>query len=79
MGLFSRKNDDSSPSDPAMTELGREYAIAKRHGDRKTANRLTRQIGGNGSTDEERAAFWKGADAYDEIPPAHSKRRNPRR
>ncbi|MGW7572474.1 hypothetical protein [Streptomyces sp. NPDC054765] len=78
MGMFSRKTSDSS-DDRAMTELGREYAIAKRHGDRKTANRLTRQIGGNGSTDEERVAFWKGADAYDEIPPAYSKRRNHRR
>ncbi|MGW1835851.1 hypothetical protein [Streptomyces sp. NPDC002067] len=78
MGLFSRKTNNDSSDDPAMIELGREYAIAKRHGDRKTANRITREIGGNGRSDEERSAFWKGADAYDEIPPGYSKRRNRR-
>ncbi|TJZ41441.1 hypothetical protein FCH28_37025 [Streptomyces piniterrae] len=79
MGFFSRKQESTESADPTMTELGREYAIAKRHGDRKTANRLTREVGGNGRTDEERAAFWKGADDYDAIPPAHSKRHNRRR
>ncbi|MFF4288302.1 hypothetical protein ACFY0R_23855 [Streptomyces sp. NPDC001633] len=80
MGLFNRnRSTNSAPADPAMTEKGREYAIAKRHGDRKTANRLVREIGGNSRTNEERAAFWKGADDYDAIPPAYSKPRRSRR
>ncbi|WP_274914532.1 hypothetical protein [Streptomyces sp. WZ-12] len=78
MGLFNRKSNDSAPADPAMTEKGREYAIAKRHGDRKTANRLIREIGDGSSTSEERTAFWQGADSYDNLPPAYSKRRNRR-
>ncbi|GGX00587.1 hypothetical protein [Streptomyces noursei] len=78
MGLFNRKQNDSTPADPAMTEKGREYAIAKRHGDRKTANRLIREIGSDSSTENERTAFWQGADNYDNIPPAYSKRRNRR-
>ncbi|MFJ9854300.1 hypothetical protein [Streptomyces sp. NPDC101150] len=28
MSLFNRKGTDSTPADPAMTEKGREYAIA---------------------------------------------------
>ncbi|WP_043264727.1 hypothetical protein [Streptomyces sp. CT34] len=79
MGLFNRKQStDSTSADPGMTEKGRDYAIAKRHGDRKTANRLVREIGNGSHTDDERAAFWQGADAYDAIPPAYSKRRNRR-
>lgn len=78
MGLFNRKNNDSA-ADPAMTELGREYAIAKRHGDRKTTKRLMHHIGDDARTSDERIAFWKGADDYDDIPPAYSKRRNRRR
>ncbi|MEU9500351.1 hypothetical protein [Streptomyces sp. NPDC048196] len=80
MGLFNRKqNTDTTPADPAMTEKGREYAIAKRHGDRKTANRLMRQIGSDTHTADEQAAFWKGAHEYDAIPPAYSKPRRTRR
>ncbi|GAA2694425.1 hypothetical protein [Streptomyces lunalinharesii] len=78
MGLFNRKSNDTTPADPAMTEKGRQYAIAKRHGDRKTANRLVREIGGGSSTNEQQAAFWQGADDYDNVPPAYSKRRNRR-
>lgn len=77
MGLFSRKTNDSS-DDPAMTELGREYAIAKRHGDRKTARRIDRQISKD-TSDADRAAFENGKDAYDAIPPAYSKPRRTRR
>ncbi|QHC20596.1 hypothetical protein [Streptomyces sp. GS7] len=80
MGLFNRKQStDSTPADPGMSEKGRDYAIAKRHGDRKTANRLVREIGGDSHTDEQRAAFWNSADAYDAIPRAYSKPRRSHR
>ncbi|WOX23358.1 hypothetical protein [Streptomyces solicathayae] len=78
MGLFSRKNNDT-PSNPEMAELGREYAIAKRHGDRKSLGRINRQIGTAGMSDTDRASFESGRDSYDAIPPAYSKRRNRRR
>jgi phosphoribosylamine-glycine ligase len=78
MGLFSRKSS-STPANPEMAELGREYAIAKRHGDRRTVNRITRQIGNGGMSDTDRASFEQGRASYDAIPPAYSKRRNRRR
>ncbi|MFH9226606.1 hypothetical protein [Streptomyces lydicus] len=80
MGLFNRKQSEKTTSaDPAMTELGREYGIAKRHGDRKTVNRINRQLGNGNLSDADQAAFRQGKDAYDAIPPAYSKRRNRRR
>ncbi|WP_030857238.1 hypothetical protein [Streptomyces sp. NRRL S-37] len=78
MGFFSRKSNDT-PANPEMTELGREYAIARRHGDRKTVRRITRQIGESGLSGSDRASFEQGRDSYDAIPPAYSKRRNRRR
>ncbi|MFI1290660.1 hypothetical protein ACH4VM_19660 [Streptomyces sp. NPDC020792] len=78
MGLFSRKNNDTS-TNPEMSELGREYAIAKRHGDRKAVNRINRQIGATGMSDTDRASFEQGRQSYDAIPPAYSKRRTRRR
>jgi hypothetical protein len=78
MGFFSRKSNDT-PANPEMTELGREYAIARRHRDRKTINRITRQIGETGLSESDRASFDRGRNAYDAIPPAYSKRRNRRR
>ncbi|MFC7988993.1 hypothetical protein ACFUV2_06725 [Streptomyces pilosus] len=78
MGLFSRKNNDT-PANPQMAELGREYAIAKRHGDRKTLGRINREIGSSGLSDSDRTAFEQGRQEYDAIPPAYSKRRNRRR
>ncbi|MFG2637547.1 hypothetical protein ACGFX8_27515 [Streptomyces sp. NPDC048362] len=68
MGIVSRKNDDV-PSNPQMAELGREYAIAKRHGDRKALNRITRQVGTSGMSDSDRDSFQKGRESYDSIPP----------
>lgn len=68
MGLFSRKSNDT-PSNPQMAELGREYAIAKRHGDRKTVGRINRQIGESGMSDSDRASFEQGRESYDSIPP----------
>jgi hypothetical protein len=76
-------NSDPEPAaDSADTaklaELGREYAIAKRHGDRKAANRITRELGTDfAGTDA--AAFREARDAYDSIPPAYSKPRRTRR
>ncbi|MER7478645.1 hypothetical protein ABTX60_13455 [Streptomyces sp. NPDC126510] len=78
MGIFSRKNNDT-PSNPEMAELGREYAIAKRHGDRKAMGRINRQIGTSGMSDSDRASFQQGRESYDSIPPAYSRRNNRRR
>jgi hypothetical protein len=78
MSIFRRRSDDT-PANPDMAELGREYAIAKRHGDRKTVNRITRQIGTAGMSDTDRSSFDHGRQTYDAIPPAYSKRRNRRR
>ncbi|MEV7565176.1 hypothetical protein [Streptomyces tanashiensis] len=68
MGLFSRKSNDT-PANPQMAELGREYAIAKRHGDRKAMGRITRQLGTTPVSDSDRTSFQQGRDAYDTIPP----------
>ncbi|RSS70292.1 hypothetical protein [Streptomyces sp. WAC06614] len=77
MGIFRRATSASAPADPAMAELGREYANARRHGDRKTMNKIKRQINGS---DGDLSSFAEGARAYDAIPPAYSKpRRNRRR
>ncbi|MFJ3922665.1 hypothetical protein [Streptomyces sp. NPDC090022] len=60
-----------------MTELGREYANARRHGDRRTMNAIKRQIN---ASDGDLSAFADGVQAYDAIPPGYSKpRRNRRR
>jgi len=71
MGIFSRKNStpDPTPTNPKAAELGREYAIAKRHGDRKTANRILRQIGASDMNEDDRASFQQGRASYDSIPP----------
>ncbi|MFD9032674.1 hypothetical protein ACFVZW_16210 [Streptomyces sp. NPDC059567] len=68
MGFFSRKSE-STPSNPQMAELGRQYAIAKRHGDRKAIGRINRQLGTSGMSDSDRASFDQGRNAYDAIPP----------
>lgn len=78
MGFFSRKSNDT-PANAEMTELGREYAIAQRHGDRKTVKRINRQVGENGLSGNDRTSFDQGRESYDAIPPAYSKRRNRRR
>ncbi|WP_405779884.1 hypothetical protein [Streptomyces sp. NBC_00859] len=78
MGLF-RRTEKSEPANPAMVELGREYAIAKRHGDRKVANRITRQLGKGSVSASDRSAFQQGKEGYDSIPPVNTPRRNRRR
>ncbi|MFF3323486.1 hypothetical protein [Streptomyces sp. NPDC002889] len=79
MGLFNRKSNNSQPANPAMAELGREYAIAQRHRDRKALNRITRELSKNQPTDADRASFEQGRKNYTDIPPAYSTRRNRRR
>ncbi|GGY69697.1 hypothetical protein GCM10010363_58680 [Streptomyces omiyaensis] len=74
MGLFSRKTNDP-PANPQMAELGREYAIAKRHGDRKAMNRINRQLGTSEPSSADRASFQQGRDAYDAIPPIKTRNR----
>ncbi|GGN66834.1 hypothetical protein GCM10011579_038650 [Streptomyces albiflavescens] len=78
MGFFKNKTNDT-PSNPAMAELGREYGIAKRHGDRKAMRRIAREVGANTVTDSDAESFRQGQQAYNSIPPAHSKPRRNRR
>ncbi|MFJ2173957.1 hypothetical protein ACIOHE_13725 [Streptomyces sp. NPDC087851] len=78
MPLFNRnKKEESAPANPEMAELGREYAIAKRHGDRKTTRRITRQIDKASASD--RDSFEHGKTAYDSIPPVPTWRPTRRR
>ncbi|MEU7122900.1 hypothetical protein [Streptomyces zaomyceticus] len=74
MGLFSRKSNDT-PANPQMTELGREYAIAKRHNDRKTMGRINRQLGTSGASESDMNSFEQGRDAYDAIPSIRNRRK----
>ncbi|MEU5804772.1 hypothetical protein ABZ773_30555 [Streptomyces sp. NPDC047804] len=78
MDLFRRKTDATS-TNTAMTELGREFAIARRHGDRKTMRRIGREYSNTAQTDNDAASFQRGQDAYDAIPPIKPARRNRRR
>lgn len=68
MGLFPRKTKEPA-SNPAMTELGREFAIARRHGDRKTMRRIGRQYSDTARTDTDAKSFQQGQQEYDSIPP----------
>ncbi|MYS25282.1 hypothetical protein GTW78_35665 [Streptomyces sp. SID4948] len=77
MGLFSRKSD--APANPAMAELGREFANAKRHGDRKTMRKVARDFDRAAQSDGDAASFQQGQDAYNAIPPAYPIGRNRRR
>ncbi|MEW2123123.1 hypothetical protein AB0891_05290 [Streptomyces sp. NPDC007259] len=78
MGFLSRKSSTTS-TNPAMTELGREFAIARRHGDRKTMRRIGREYDATATTETDAASFQRGQDAYDAIPPIKPARRNRRR
>ncbi|MGW6650820.1 hypothetical protein AMK23_11010 [Streptomyces sp. CB02130] len=78
MGLFSRKSNDT-PSNPAMTELGREFAIARRHGDRKTMRRIGREYDAHATGETDAASFQRGQESYDALPPIKTPRRNRRR
>ncbi|MCX4449331.1 hypothetical protein [Streptomyces sp. NBC_01789] len=78
MGFLSRKSSTTA-TNPAMTELGREFAIARRHGDRKTMRRIGREYDATATTETDAASFQRGQDAYDAIPPIKPARRNRRR
>lgn len=68
MGIFSRKGE-STPSNSEMAELGREFAIARRHGDRKTMRRIGREFSNTANGDSDAASFQSGQESYDSIPP----------
>ncbi|MEU5412681.1 hypothetical protein [Streptomyces clavifer] len=78
MGFFSRRSNDT-PSNPAMTELGREFAIARRHRDRKTMRRIGREYDATATGERDAASFQAGQESYDALPPIKSPRRNRRR
>lgn len=79
MGLFSRKNNDSSPANPAMAELGREFAIAQRHGDRRKVREINRKIRSGDMTETDRNSFDQGHRSYADLPPVPGFKRNRRR
>ncbi|WBO64925.1 hypothetical protein [Streptomyces camelliae] len=69
MGIFSRKNSTPEPArNEEMVELGREYAIARRHRDTKAMNRIMRQVG-NDKDVTDLSDFRAGQESYDSIPP----------
>ncbi|MET9825110.1 hypothetical protein ABZ038_26500 [Streptomyces sp. NPDC006349] len=78
MGFFSRKSNDA-PANPEMAELGREFAIARRHGDRKTMRRIGREFTDSAHNDADAASFQQGQQAYDALPAINPPRRNRRR
>ncbi|KMS89663.1 hypothetical protein ACWC4C_43175 [Streptomyces olivaceoviridis] len=69
MGIFSRKNNAPEPArNEEMVELGREYAIARRHRDTRAMNRIMRQIGTDKDVTD-LSDFRAGQESYDSIPP----------
>jgi hypothetical protein len=68
MGLFSRKTNDEPARNEQMVELGRDYAIARRHRDTKAMNRIMRQIGTDKDVTD-LSDFRAGQESYDSIPP----------
>jgi hypothetical protein len=72
MGIF-RKKPEPTP-DPQMVELGREYAIARRHRDRKAMNKIMREVVTDNDVTDLRD-FRAGQNSYDSIPPIPRGRR----
>ncbi|SFY53461.1 hypothetical protein [Streptomyces sp. F-1] len=68
MGLFSRKSTPEPARNEEMVELGREYAIARRHRDTRAMNRIMRQVG-NDKDVTDLSDFRAGQESYDSIPP----------
>ncbi|MFD7884882.1 hypothetical protein ACFV3N_20880 [Streptomyces bauhiniae] len=69
MGIFSRKNSNPEPArNERMTELGRDYAIARRHRDTRAMNRIMREIGTDTAVTD-LSDFRSGQESYDSIPP----------
>lgn len=81
MGLFSRKakTEETPVVNREVADLGRDYAIAKRHGDRRTQTRILKQMEKGGIADADWTSFKNGQSAYDDIPPAYTKPRRSRR
>ncbi|MFJ5778555.1 hypothetical protein [Streptomyces sp. NPDC093094] len=68
MGIFRRKSDPEPARNEQMVELGRDYAIARRHRDTKAMNRIMRQIGTDKDVTD-LSDFREGQESYDSIPP----------
>ncbi|MFE9474145.1 hypothetical protein ACFYOR_24370 [Streptomyces griseofuscus] len=68
MGLISRKSNPKPARNEEMVELGREYAIARRHRDTKAMNRIMRQVG-NDKDVTDLSDFRSGQESYDSLPP----------
>ncbi|MFF5402353.1 hypothetical protein ACFY8K_10710 [Streptomyces misionensis] len=68
MGIFSRKSTPEPARDEEMVELGREYAIARRHRDTRAMNRIMRQVG-NDKEVKDLSDFRADQESYDSIPP----------
>lgn len=80
MGLFNRKKNEPPAADPKLSELGRDYAIARRHRDRRAMNRIVREVERDyGLTDADWDSFREGQQTYDDIPPAYTKPRRGKR
>lgn len=76
MGLFSRKKTEDTPAvNREVADLGRDYAIARRHGDRRTQTRILKQMEKGGIADADWTSFKSGQSAYDDIPPGYTKPR----
>ncbi|MEU2713908.1 hypothetical protein [Streptomyces sp. NPDC007205] len=69
MGIFNRKSNAPEPArNDEMVELGRDYAIARRHRDTKAMNRIMRQVG-NDKDVTDLSDFRAGQESYDSLPP----------
>jgi hypothetical protein len=68
MPLFRRKSEPEPARDEHMVELGRDYAIARRHNDRRAMNRIMREIGTDKDVTD-LSDFRVGQESYDSIPP----------
>ncbi|WP_329018803.1 hypothetical protein [Streptomyces sp. NBC_00690] len=79
MGLFNRKKEEPSQPNREIAERGRDYAIAKRHGDRRAMNKIVRQMENDGLASADWDSFKAGQSEYDDIPPIPKTRRNRRR
>ncbi|OEV31208.1 hypothetical protein AN219_06495 [Streptomyces nanshensis] len=78
MGLFNRKSSESTTTrDTASYELGRDYAIARRHRDRGAQRQIARKLERDDSIDSK--SFGKGRQDYEAIPPVSTPRRGRRR
>ncbi|RKN52309.1 hypothetical protein D7231_35330 [Streptomyces klenkii] len=80
LGLARNSTIPPAP-DPAVAELGRDYAIARRHKDRKAMTRIMRTVKKEhgGLTGTTKASFEAGQESYDSIPAITQPKRRRRR